>query len=117
MRKALCYFLLLAAFGLTALLAQTKTPPTKLVISAKTGNITFDHTAHAKREKNDCKVCHDVLFQQDAKAPVAFRPPHKSEEEKKTSCGSCHRAGGSAFETKANCANGKCHVKAAAKKG
>jgi c(7)-type cytochrome triheme protein len=117
MRKTLGYCLFLAMLGLTALLAQTKTPPTKLVIKAKPGNITFDHTAHVKREKNDCKVCHTALFAQDAKAPLAFKPPHKNEEDKKTSCGSCHRAGGTAFETKANCTNGKCHVKAAPTKG
>jgi c(7)-type cytochrome triheme protein len=115
MRKALAYFLFLMMLGLTALLAQTKTPPAKVTIQAKPGNITFDHAAHAKREKNDCKVCHPSLYQQDAKAPVAFRPPHKNEEDKKTSCGSCHRAGGIAFETKGNCTNGKCHVRAAAK--
>lgn len=103
--------------GFTALVAQNKTPPTKLVIQAKPGNITFDHTAHAKREKNDCKVCHAALFAQNAKAPLAFKPPHKNEEDKKISCGSCHRAGGTAFETKANCTNGKCHVRLATTKG
>jgi c(7)-type cytochrome triheme protein len=101
--------------GLTALLAQDKTPPAKFVVKAKTGNITFDHAAHAKREKNACKVCHPSLFKQDTKAPLAFKPPHKNHEDKKTSCGSCHRADGTAFETKANCTNGKCHVRAAAK--
>lgn len=111
------YFLFCSVLGLTALVAQKKTPPTKLVFQAKSGNITFDHTAHAKREKNDCTVCHDKLYAQDAKAPLAFKPPHKNGEDKKISCGSCHRSGGAAFETKANCTNGKCHVKAAAKKG
>ena len=115
MRKFLGYFLLLAMLGLTALLAQEKTAPPKFVIQAKPGNITFDHAAHAKREKNDCKTCHPALFKQDVKAPVAFKPPHKTAEDKKASCGSCHRAGGTAFETKGNCTNGKCHVKAAAK--
>ena len=117
MRKMLVYLLGILMLAFTALVAQNKTPPTKLVIQSKPGNITFDHTAHAKREKNDCKVCHTALFAQDAKAPLAFKPPHKNEEDKKTSCGSCHRAGGAAFETKANCTNGKCHVKAAATKG
>jgi c(7)-type cytochrome triheme protein len=115
MRKLFALFF--SILGLAALLAQNKTPPAKLVFQAKTGNITFDHTSHAKREKNDCKVCHPKLFAQDAKAPLAFKPPHKNEEVKKTSCGSCHRAGGTAFETKANCANGKCHVRAGGKKG
>jgi c(7)-type cytochrome triheme protein len=117
MRKALAYFLFLAMLGLTALLAQNKTPPTKFVIQAKTGNITFDHASHAKREKNDCTVCHPSLFAQDVKAPLSFKLPHKNHEDKKASCGSCHRAGGTAFETKANCSNGKCHVRGSAKKG
>ncbi len=117
MWKLTAYSLFLAAVGLTALLAQNKTPPTKLVFQAKPGNVTFDHAAHAKREKNGCKTCHPTLFAQDAKSPLAFKPPHKNEEDKKTSCGSCHRAGGTAFETKGNCANGKCHVRPAAKKG
>src|SRR5664280_3111236 len=102
MRKSFAYLFLLSMLGLTALLAQNKTPPAKLVVQAKNGDITFDHTAHAKREKNDCKVCHPALFTQDAKASLSFKPPHKSEEDKKTSCGSCHRAGGVAFETKGN---------------
>ncbi|HLK68992.1 MAG TPA: c(7)-type cytochrome triheme domain-containing protein [Bryobacteraceae bacterium] len=117
MRKLLIGVLFFSVLGLTALLAQTKTPPTKLVFQAKAGDVTFDHTAHAKREKNDCKVCHEKLFAHDAKAPLSFRQPHKTEEDQKTSCGSCHRADGVAFETKANCTNSKCHLKAAAKKG
>jgi c(7)-type cytochrome triheme protein len=117
MRKSVGYILILTVLGLTGALAQNKTPPAKLVFPSKPGNITFDHTAHAKLEKNDCKVCHEALFKQDAKAPLAFKAPHKNAEDKKTSCGFCHRAGGSAFETKANCTNGKCHVRPAAKKG
>ncbi len=117
MRNWLAYFLMIAMLGATALLAQTKTPPVKVVIPAKNGNVTFDHASHAKREKNDCKTCHPALFKQDAKAPVGFRPPHKNEEDKKSSCGACHRPGGTAFDTKGNCTNSKCHVKADAKKG
>lgn len=116
MRKALIAVLLVPLLGLTALLAQAKKPPAKLALPAKNGNIVFDHAAHLKREKNDCKVCHPTLFVQDAKAPLGFRPPHKTEEEKMTSCGACHRAGGSAFATTPNCTNGKCHAKASSKK-
>jgi c(7)-type cytochrome triheme protein len=117
MRKLLTYFLFFLMLSLTALLAQKETPPAKLVFQSKAGNIAFDHAAHAKREKNSCMVCHPTFFAQDAKAPLAFKPPHKNEEDKRTSCGSCHRADGAAFETKANCSNGKCHVRAGAKKG
>jgi len=116
MRNLLAYLLLISLVGATAALSQTKTPPAKVTITAKNGNVEFDHAAHAKREKNDCKTCHPAFFSQDAKAAVAFKPPHKNEEDKKTSCGGCHRPGGSAFETKGNCTNGKCHIKPAAKK-
>ena len=104
------YVLSVAALGV---LAQEKKPPLKLVFEAKMGNVTFDHAAHVKREKNDCKVCHDKLFPQE-KAPLNFKAGmHKPAETAHTSCGACHSPGGAAFETKGNC--NKCHVKAAAK--
>lgn len=103
------YMLSVVALGV---LAQDKKPPVKLVFEAKNGNVTFDHAAHIKREKNDCKVCHDKLFKQE-KAPLNFKAGmHKPAEAAKTSCGACHTAGGAAFETKGNC--NKCHVKAGA---
>ncbi|WP_321476281.1 c(7)-type cytochrome triheme domain-containing protein [uncultured Paludibaculum sp.] len=117
MRHSFYCFALFSLLGAAALLGQDKTPPAKLVLKAKTGNVTYDHAAHAKREKNACPVCHPKLFTQDAKAPVAFKPPHKKHEDAKASCGSCHRAGGTAFETKGNCTNSKCHVKATERKG
>jgi c(7)-type cytochrome triheme protein len=116
MRKTLAYFLFIPLLGLTALVAQDKTPPAKLVLPARNGDVAFDHAAHAKRENNNCVACHPALFAQDAKKPVAFRPPHKTEENNKTSCGFCHRAGGTAFATAGNCSNGKCHVRAGAAK-
>ena len=106
------YVLSVAALGV---LAQEKKPPLKLVFEAKVGNVTFDHAAHLKREKNDCKVCHDKLFSQE-KAPLNFKAGmHKPAEAAKTSCGACHTPGGASFETKGNC--NKCHVKDAAAKG
>jgi c(7)-type cytochrome triheme protein len=117
MRRLFAYFLILPMFGASALLSQSKTPPAKLVLPAKNGNIVFDHAAHLKRERNNCKACHPSPFAQDNKAPLGFKPPHKREEDKRTSCGSCHRAGGTAFDSKANCTNGKCHIKPGAKKG
>jgi c(7)-type cytochrome triheme protein len=93
-----------------AMLAQQK-PPEKLVFNAKQGNVTFDHAAHVKRANNDCKVCHEKLFQQSAKEPLNYKTGiHKPAEAAKTSCGACHMPGGAAFESKGNCA--KCHVKA-----
>jgi len=98
--------LTLTAFG------QEKKAPAELKFTAKNGDVTFNHAAHIKRENNDCKACHDKIFQQSAKAPLNFKTGmHKPAETAKTSCGTCHYAGGKAFETKGNCA--KCHVKAA----
>ena len=117
MRKSLACFLFFSMIALTAMLAQDKKPPATLVLQAKNGNVTYDHAAHAKREKNDCKICHTALFPQDAKAPLNFKPNmHRTAEEKHISCGSCHREGGQAFATKGNCTS-KCHVKGAEKKG
>ena len=79
--------------------------------------MTYNHAAHAKRENNACAICHPSLWPQDAKAPLNFKANmHRTAEEGKTSCGSCHRAGGKAFATKGTCTS-KCHVKAALKKG
>ncbi len=118
MRYLIGSVLALFVAGGLATVAQEKKPPAKLTFPTKMGAVTFDHAAHLKREKNDCKVCHDKLFQQDAKAPLNFKPGmHKPAEAKKISCGACHHAGGPAFQATlpANCS--KCHVKAAAKKG
>ena len=84
--------------------------PEKLVFQTKMGNVTYQHAKHAERAKGDCKVCHDKLFQQSAKAPLNFKAGmHKPAEAAKTSCAACHVAGGTAFATAGSCA--KCHVK------
>ncbi|MFB3830045.1 MAG: c(7)-type cytochrome triheme domain-containing protein [Bryobacteraceae bacterium] len=101
-------------FCLSAMAAPT--PPAKLTFKAKNGNVAFDHAAHLKREKDNCKTCHPKPYAQDTKAPLGFKGPHKPAEDKQLSCGKCHRAGGTAFETKGNCTNGKCHARPAAKK-
>ena len=115
MRKFYCSAFILAfllAAGL-ALLGQEKKAPDKLTFQAKNGHVTFNHAAHIKREKGDCKVCHDKLFQQSATAPLNFKAAmHKTAETNHTSCGACHHPGGPAFETKGNC--NKCHKKAGA---
>ena len=116
MRNALAYVLLFTMIALTSMLAQDKKAPTKLVFAAKTGDVTYDHTAHAKREKNDCKVCHPAQWPQDAKAPLNFKSAmHKTAVTAKTSCGACHYPGGPAFAPAGNCTT-KCHVKGAQKK-
>ena len=98
-----------------SLLAQQKTPPDKIVFEAKTGKVTFDHAAHLKLAKNDCKTCHPKLFPQ-SREPINFKAAmHKTAETAKSSCAGCHVAGGTAFASKGNC--NKCHVKGAAKAG
>ena len=114
MRYLLVIALTLSGTGLLSLMAEDVKPPAKLVFQTKMGNVTYNHAAHLTRAKGDCKVCHDKLFKQVPKAPLEFKAAmHKTAEANKTSCGFCHRAGGTAFESKANCA--KCHMKAAAK--
>src|ERR1035441_177181 len=111
MRILLAYLLLFTMIALTSMVAQDKKAPTKLIFNAKNGNVTYDHTAHAKRAKNECKTCHPASWPQDAKAPLNFKAAmHKTAENAKMSCGACHHPGGESFETKGHCA--KCHVKA-----
>ncbi|MEK7406876.1 MAG: cytochrome c3 family protein [Acidobacteriota bacterium] len=96
--------------------AQEKKAQEKLIFESKMGNVTFLHVKHTEREKADCKVCHDKLFPQDAKAPLNFKlGMHKPAEAKKTGCTACHIAGGKAFAVTVTANCGKCHVKAAAK--
>ncbi len=99
--------------GALGSLAQDKKAPEKLVFTTtnnRLGNVTFNHAAHVKRVNGDCAACHPKLFQEDAKAPLNFKPAiHKTAENEKMSCGACHRPGGMSFETKANC--GKCHMR------
>jgi c(7)-type cytochrome triheme protein len=109
---------LLAAVLLSAglaMLGQEKKPQDKLLFKSKVGDVTFDHAAHVKHAKNDCKVCHDKLWPQSATAPLNYKAAlHKTAEAKHTSCGFCHHPGGGAFESKGNC--NKCHVKGGAAK-
>ena len=104
-------FLVAAIFCLPILIAQKA--PDKLVFKAKTGDVAFNHAQHVKAAKNDCKTCHPTLWPQDAKAPLNYKASmHKPAEAKKTSCGACHVAGGTSFESKGNCK--KCHGTATA---
>lgn len=112
MRYLMVFLLAISVLCLLSLSAEEVKAPSKLVFETKMGKVTYDHAAHLKRAKGDCKVCHDKLFQQSAKAPLNFKAGmHKPAEAAKTSCAFCHHAGGMAFATAGNCA--KCHVKAA----
>jgi c(7)-type cytochrome triheme protein len=114
MRYLMVFLLCISVLCLLSVSAQEIKPPTKLVFETKMGNVTYDHAAHVKRAKGDCKMCHDKLFQQSAKAPLNYKPNmHKTAEANQTACAACHHAGGMAFATAGNCA--KCHVKATPK--
>lgn len=107
---SLVLFLMAALAALTLGAADAKKPPEQLVFKTKMGNVTFHHAAHVKREKGNCKICHDKLFKQSSTAPLGFKAGmHKPAEAKKTSCAFCHHPGGQAFPTKGNCK--KCHVR------
>lgn len=96
--------------------AAEKKPQEKLIFKSTMGNVTYLHAKHAERQKEDCKVCHDTLFKQDATVPLGFKADmHKTAIAKKTGCAAaaCHNVGGKAFVTTGNCT--KCHVKTAAK--
>jgi len=93
--------------GFNALFAA-KTPK-EIVFPSSMGDVAFDHTLHVKRERNNCKACHDKLFPQSS-APINYKAAqHKTAETARTSCGGCHYPGGDAFESKGNCA--RCHTK------
>lgn len=93
--------------------APAKKAPARLTFNSRMGKVAFDHARHVKAEKDNCKACHDSLFKQDAAAPVNFKGGalHKAAETARTSCGACHRPGGTSFEAKGNC--NRCHAKGA----
>jgi c(7)-type cytochrome triheme protein len=110
MRIAWLFLVLTAAAGFVV----AQDVPDKIVFPSKSGNVTFNHTAHSQRAKEDCSACHPALFPQ-SRAPINYKAGmHKAAETTKTSCGGCHNPTGGplnlkAFETKGNCA--KCHVR------
>ena len=111
MRIFLACVVALSFIGGFGVFAQPeKKTSTTLVFKAKNGNVTFNHSEHVMRANGDCKTCHSSLFREDAGTPLNYKANvHKSAEMNMTSCGSCHRAGGTAFESKGNC--NKCHMK------
>jgi c(7)-type cytochrome triheme protein len=109
LRALFALIFVLAWVTLTPSQAQEKKPPDSLQFESKMGNVTFDHAKHIERVKNDCTTCHEKLFPQ-SKAPLNYKEKmHQVAEANKTSCGSCHHAGGAAFAAKGKCST--CHVK------
>jgi len=112
MKKVLTIAMLFGfVFVVGSLLAQEeKKPPKELTFESKMGAVTYNHEKHVERAKGDCKTCHPALFAQDKAAPLNYKDQmHKKAETDKTSCATCHHAGGASFETKGNC--NKCHIK------
>jgi c(7)-type cytochrome triheme protein len=92
------------------LVAQQKKAPDTLRFKAKNGEVSFNHAAHVKAAKDDCKACHPSQWPESATAPLNYKAAlHRTAETKKTSCASCHHQGGASFTSKGNCA--KCHAK------
>jgi c(7)-type cytochrome triheme protein len=98
MRFVMAILIALSLAPRTAVAAQDKKPPLKLVFPSKAGDVTFNHAAHLQRQKGHCTECHDKLWPQSAKVAV------KSSD----GCSTCHHANGKSFDMKGNCV--KCHA-------
>lgn len=111
MKKFIAVFAGLLAAGAFALAATAPTAPIKL--TAKNGDVTFNHKTHADAKCADCHhadadkpaactTCHG----KDPKAPKVFDAFHKGEH----SCKPCHEKAIAAGK-KAPKACGDCHKK------
>lgn len=107
MRKFFSFFVVtLSILALVALAADKG--PDQLVFKTKMKDVVFHHANHVERAKGDCKVCHDKLWPQSAKAPLNYKEAmHKTAEKNKSACAACHVAGGTSFASVGNC--NKCH--------
>lgn len=82
--------------------------PDSRPIETRLGPAKFDHDRHINLLKNDCRGCHNRVFPL-AKGLLNYADNlHRTAEQIRTSCGSCHRDSGTAFATKDNCL--KCHT-------
>ena len=103
--KRLIIAVMLVAFACTIAYAAADV----VTYESKKGNVTFDHKAHNELAENGCETCHESIFPK-SREPINYKDKmHKTAEAEKTSCATCHHAGGESFETKGNCK--KCHVK------
>ena len=72
------------------------------------GETKFGHQFHNQMVGGDCSTCHTGIFPFE-RGLLNFKDNlHKTAEENKTSCGSCHNPDGVAFASEGNC--GKCHT-------
>jgi c(7)-type cytochrome triheme protein len=110
MKRALAAAVALGLATAAVLAEGKKEIPEPLTFETKQGAVTFDHGKHLAAGKDDCTACHDKLFKQEKGGALNYKEGmHKKAEAAKTSCASCHVAGGASFESKGNC--NKCHVK------
>jgi hypothetical protein len=88
MKKLLIAALLVAFAAVPALAADT------VVMSAKNGDVTFNHKVH--RESMECKVCHGEgtpgKIELDKNSAHALcKDCHKDKGAGPTKCGDCHK--------------------------
>ncbi|HEU0121886.1 MAG TPA: cytochrome c3 family protein [Bryobacteraceae bacterium] len=87
--------------------------PESRAVETKLGAARFDHGKHVTISKGDCRSCHMQVFPL-AKGMLGYADNlHRTAEQNRTSCGSCHVAGGTAFASKDNCL--RCHTDLQAK--
>ena len=83
----------LFAAALLATAASAATPPEKITLQAKSGNVAFPHKAHAGK---GCKTCHEGApgkiagFGKD-KAHALCKACHEKEGKGPTKCADCHK--------------------------
>lgn len=76
-------------------------------VETRLGDARFDHEKHVELAEGDCTQCHNKIFPL-AKGLLNYKDNlHRTAESEQTSCGACHRPGGTAFEAEGNCLD--CH--------
>ena len=84
----------LAGFAI-ATAASAAPPPKTVTFAAKSGVVTYEHDAHAKRA-GSCKVCHPAAPEKLAGKDAAHKlclDCHKEKKAGPTKCGDCHKKG------------------------
>jgi predicted CXXCH cytochrome family protein len=87
--------MLFATAGLGLATIAIAAPPTTVTLTAKNGNVTFDHKAHATRV-GACKTCHGEGAPQkieldQQKAHALCIECHKTKAAGPTKCVDCHK--------------------------
>lgn len=77
-------------------------------VATRLGEALFGHDKHVELLGGRCQTCHVRLFPLEPGMAGYADDLHRTAEQAKTSCGSCHRSGGPAFASQDNCL--RCHV-------